>query len=141
MKDIIRHLLPRGVVASLLFGCVNSPAIAQGVPVRIEILVTEGEGVTVNARQRSTRDPAVRVEDDDHRPVSGAVVVFALPVAGTTGEFFNGSKNLAVVTDEEGLAVARGLHVNDVAGKLQIYVTATYRGLRARALINQFVAG
>jgi hypothetical protein len=114
-------------------------ASAQNTPAHIDVLVVEGEGSTGNIRQRVTRDPVVKVEDDDHRPVAGAAVVFALPVSGTTGEFANGTKTLAVITDKDGLAVASGLKTNEVPGKLQIYVTASYRGLRAKTLVNQFV--
>jgi hypothetical protein len=114
-------------------------ARAQNVPARINLLVMEGEGVTSGMRQHVAPDLMVKVEDDDHRPVAGAVVVFALPVSGASGEFGNGTRNLTVVTDQDGLATAHGLRTNDVAGKLQIYVTASYRGLRARSLINQFV--
>jgi hypothetical protein len=114
-------------------------AVAQDPPARIDIIVVEGEDVTTLARQRVSRDPVVRVEDDDHRPIAGASVVFALPVSGTSGEFANGSRTLIVVTDSGGLATAQGLRANDVPGKLQIYVTASYRGVRARALINQMV--
>ena len=114
-------------------------AQVQNVPARISIVVVEGEGVTSNIRQRVTRDPVVRVEDDDHRPVAGAPVVFAVPVAGTSGEFHDGAKTLAVVTDQDGLAVARGLKTNQTPGKLQIYITASFHGRRARALITQIV--
>jgi len=114
-------------------------AAAQNVPARISLVVVEGEGTTSGVRQRVTRDPVVRVEDDDHRPVPGAAVVFALPVSGASGEFTNGTRNLSVSTGEDGLATAHGLKTNDVPGKLQVYVTAAYRGLRARTLINYFV--
>jgi len=113
--------------------------MAQNPVARIDIVVVEGEGATSNIRQRVTRDPVVRIEDDDHRPVFGAAVVFALPVSGASGEFANGSKTLTVVTDKTGLATAQGLKANDVPGKLQIYVTASYQGLRARTLINQVI--
>jgi hypothetical protein len=46
-----------------------------------------------------------------------------------------------VVTDKDGLATAHGLKTNEVPGKLQIYVTASFHGLRARTLINQIVEG
>jgi hypothetical protein len=115
------------------------PAHAQNVPSRIEIIVVAGEGATNKTREHASTDPSVRIEDDDHRPVSGAAVVFALPVSGASGEFTNGAKTLAVVTDQNGVATAHGLRISDVAGKLQIYVTASYRGLRARTLINQVV--
>ena len=129
-RHLFEILLPLGLCFS---------AAAQNVPARIGIVAVEGEGATSGVRQRVTQDPVVRVEDDDHRPVAGAAVVFALPVSGPSGEFVNGSRNLTVVTDQDGLATARGLHTNDVPGKLQIYVTASYRGLRARALISQSI--
>jgi hypothetical protein len=113
--------------------------VAQNLPARIDILVVAGEGVTSSVRQRVTQDPAVKIEDDDHRPVAGVPVVFALPVSGTSGEFGNGAKTLAVMTDKAGVAVAHGLKTNELPGKLQIYVTASFHGLRARTLINQTV--
>ena len=116
-------------------------AIAQTLPSQINIAVVSGEGAATPARQRVTQDPAVRIEDDDHQPVVGVPVVFALPVSGTSGEFTNGSKTLTVMTDKTGLAAAHGLKTNEVPGKLQIYVTASFHGLRARTLINQTVEG
>lgn len=123
----------------LLFIGLCFSAAAQNAPSHISLLVVEGEGVSSGVRQRVTHDPAVKVEDEDHRPVAGAAVVFALPVSGASGEFVNGTRNLTVVTDQDGLATARGLKTNDTPGKLPIYVTASYRGLRARTLINQVV--
>jgi len=114
--------------------------LAQTVPLpsRIDLVVAEGEGVVNNLHHRVAHDPVVKVVDDDQRPVANAAVVFSLPVSGASGEFGNGSKNLTIVTDTDGVAAARGLKTNEASGKLQILVTASYRGLRARALINQF---
>jgi hypothetical protein len=114
-------------------------ALAQNLPAHIEIVTVEGEGATSKARQRVSREPAVRVEDDDHRPIPGAAVVFALPVSGSSGEFLNGSKTLTTVTDKDGVATASGLRTNQVPGRMQIYVTGSYRGLRAKTLITQFI--
>jgi len=134
-----KSLLPLGL--SLLVGLdgLVPVASAQNSPNRIDIIVVEGEGASSGTRQRVSRDPVVRIEDDDHRPLTGAAVVFALPVSGTSGEFTNGSKTLTVVTDKSGLATAHGLKTNELPGKLQIYVTASYHGVRARGLINQMV--
>jgi hypothetical protein len=116
---------------------VASPA--QTTPVRIDVVTVEGEGVTSNTHEHVAHDPVVRVEDEDHRPVAGAVVVFAVPISGTSGEFLDGAKSLTVTTDNDGLAAARGLRTNDIPGKLQILVTASFHNLRARGLVNQLV--
>jgi hypothetical protein len=126
------------ITCLLLLGLCISGA-AQLIPARLSIVVVEGEGATTGLRQRVAKDPVVLVEDDDHRPVAGAAVVFALPVSGASGEFVNGAKNYTVVTGADGQATAVGLKTHDIPGKLQIYVTASYRGMRARALINQTI--
>ena len=135
-RYLLKNLLPLGLW--LLVDALLPAVFAQNVPARIDIVVVEGEGVTTPARQRA-RDIVVRVDDDDHRPVADVAVVFALSASGTTGEFSNGSQTLTVMTDKNGLATARGIRTNDIPGRLQIYVTASYHGLRARTLINQFV--
>jgi len=134
-----KSLLPLGLSLSLCVEGSLTQAFAQTTPAGIEIVVVEGEGATSSVRQRVSQDPVVRVEDDDHQPVAGAVVTFALPVSGASGEFANGSKTLTLVTEKNGVAAAHGLKTNDIPGKLQIYVTASYRGQRARVLINQTV--
>jgi len=83
----------------------------------------------------------VRVEDENHKPIAGAVVVFTLPTEGPTGDFGNGQKTLTVTTDAEGQAVGQGLRVNPIPGKLPIHITASYRGLSARTNITQFDEG
>jgi hypothetical protein len=136
-----KSLFLLGLCLLITFDWLPATAVAQSLPARINIVVVEGEGASSSVRQRVSHDPVVMIEDDDHRPVTGAVVVFALPVSGTSGEFTNGSKNLTIVTDKGGLAAAHGLKTNEVPGKLQIYVTASYHTLRARTLINQQVEG
>jgi hypothetical protein len=115
------------------------PALqAQSFPTELNLVIVEGEGATNNVRQRVARDPVVRVEDENHKPVVGAAVVFTLPTEGATGDFGNGSKTLTVLTDRSGLAAAQGLKMNPVAGKIPIHVNASYRSLTARASITQF---
>jgi hypothetical protein len=138
-QNLWKSILPLGLI--LLISFPSSPAYGQNLPARIEIVVVEGQGVVSGVRQRLAHDPVVRVEDDDHRPVAGATVSFALPLSGASGAFLNGSKTLTVVTDKSGQAAAHGVRTNDVPGTLQFYVTATYRSMRARALINQTIEG
>jgi hypothetical protein len=117
------------------------PAPAQEAVSKIEIAVVAGEGASVSPGQRVAVAPSVRVVDQNSRPVRGAVVVFNLPVSGTSGEFSNGAKNLSILTDENGSATATGLRANGVPGRLQILVTAAYRGANTRGFINQTVQG
>jgi hypothetical protein len=114
------------------------PASAQEPPAAINIVVVDGEGAANNVGQRSTRFPVVRIEDENQKPISGAAVVFTLPTAGASGEFSDGSKTLIVTTDPRGEAIASGLKVNLIPGKLPIHVSASYRGRTARANITQF---
>jgi len=140
----MRHYFWKSSIATglcffLTFGALLPAALAQTAPARIDMIVVEGEGATINVRQRAVKDPAVRIEDDDHQPMANVAVVFTLPLSGASGEFGNGSKTLTVMTDRNGVATARGLRANDVPGKLQIYVTAASHGLRAGSLINMVV--
>jgi hypothetical protein len=104
---------------------------------RLKILVLEGEGAINNIRQRTARDPIVEVQDENNRPVAGAVVTFLLPDRGASGTFANGAKSLSVTTDAQGRAVATGLQPNSVEGQYQIHVTASYQGQIASATIAQ----
>jgi len=80
-------------LAILLCILIACPALqAQSLPTELNLVVIEGEGATNNVRQRVARDPLVRVEDENHKPVAGAAVVFTLPTEGATGEFGNGAK-------------------------------------------------
>jgi hypothetical protein len=114
------------------------PAYAQNPPAELNIVVVDGEGAINNIGQRALHDPIVRIEDGNHKTVSGAAVVFTVPTEGASGEFTKGSKNLVVTTDNQGQATAQGLKANEVAGRLQIHVTASYRGKTARTNITQF---
>ena len=108
-------------------------------PAMLNIVIVEGEGAINNIRQRVARDPIVRVEDENRKPVAGAVVVFTLPTEGATGEFGGGAKSVTVTADAQGLAKAQGLKMMGIGGKLPIHVTASYRGRTARTTIMQFV--
>ena len=110
---------------------------AQTLPTELNIVVVEGEGASNNTRQRVNRPALVRIEDENHKPVVGAAVVFTLPTEGASGSFTNGSKSLTVTTDNQGQAVAQGLKMNGLPGKVPIQVNASYRGLTARTVISQ----
>jgi hypothetical protein len=128
----------KSLALGLAFLITLPPLHAQPLPTELNIVVVEGEGAINNVRQRVAREPVVRVEDENHKPIAGAAVVFTLPTEGATGEFSNGGKSLTMITDSQGRATAQSLRLNQVAGKMPIHVNASYRGLTARTSITQF---
>jgi hypothetical protein len=113
------------------------PAQGLPLPTQLNIVVVEGEGAINNARQRVTRDPVVRIEDENHKPIAGAAVVFILPTEGATGEFANGTKSMIVMTDSSGVATAKGVKLNGLPGKVPIHVSVSYRGLTASTTVTE----
>ncbi|HJT88175.1 MAG TPA: hypothetical protein VJ732_09975, partial [Bryobacteraceae bacterium] len=109
------------VLLAALMAAPFSPVMAQQAPM-LNIVVVEGEGAINNIRQRTAREPIIQVEDQNHKPVAGAVVAFTLPTQGAGGTFANGARMLSVVTDSQGRAVATGLRPNNIAGQFQIRV-------------------
>jgi hypothetical protein len=107
----------------------------------LNIVVVEGEGIVNNIRQHTGRDPVVRIEDENQKPLTGAAVVFTLPTEGATGEFGNGARTLTTVTSKDGIARGHGLKLFRLNGKVPIHVTASYRGLSARTIITEIVEG
>jgi hypothetical protein len=128
----------KSLALGLSFLITFPPLHAQSLPAELNIVVVEGEGAINNVRQRTAREPVVRVEDENHKPIVGAAVVFTLPTEGATGVFSNGGKSLTILTDREGIATAQGLRLNQAAGKMPIHVNASYRGLTARTSITQY---
>jgi hypothetical protein len=122
---------------ALLAALPASPvAIAQTAP-KLNLVIVEGDGAINNIRQRTAREPIVEIQDENHKPVAGAVVVFLLPNRGAGGTFADGSKTLTVVSDNQGRAVARGLKPNNAQGQYQIHVSASLSGQTATAVITQ----
>lgn len=120
-----------------LIVCVPA-ATAQTAPLRI--FVVEGEGAINNIGSKTARAPVVRIEDDDSRPLAGVNVTFTVPDMGAGGFFATGGSTFVATSDERGIAAARGLRPNNVAGRFQIRVRATRNGQTASAVINQINA-
>jgi hypothetical protein len=106
-------------------------------PGQLTIAILEGEGAINNNKQRVAREPIVQVEDENHKPIGGAVVTFTLPNQGASASFANGAKTLTVTTDSKGQAVARGLRPNNVNGEYQVRVNASYQGKTANTTVTQ----
>jgi hypothetical protein len=106
-------------------------------PPQLQITILEGEGALNNIKQQTAREPIVQVQDENHRPVAGALVIFTLPGSGPSGNFAGGSAEYDGVTDANGQVTATGLSPNKIAGRFQIQVDVKYHGLTAHATINQ----
>ncbi|HEV3199441.1 MAG TPA: hypothetical protein VGZ73_16165 [Bryobacteraceae bacterium] len=145
MRTCLKYgMKPVSITLSLIiiFQFRATPVEAQTtLPTELNIVVVQGEGALNKVRQRVTQEPIIQVEDENHKPISGAAVVFTLPTEGATGDFGNGSKTLTVLTDSRGQAAAQGLRVNQFPGKLPIHINVSYRGLTARTNITQFDEG
>ncbi len=104
----------------------------------LTITILEGEGALNNIRQRTAREPIVQVEDKNHKPVAGALILFAVREgSGGAGGTFNGAPALRVTTDAEGKAVAHGWTPNSATGNYVIAVTATIAVVTLTAYIHQ----
>jgi len=128
------------VLAGLLALPIPPGARAQEPAPKLNLVIVEGEGAINNIRQRTAREPIVQVEDENHKPVAGAAVLFLLPEHGPGGTFADGSHTLSVTTNAQGRAAARGIHLNNTQGQFQIQVNASYNGMTASTTITQSIA-
>ena len=104
----------------------------------LRIILLEGEGSVNNIQVKNSRDLAVRLEDAKNQPVAGATVTFSAPSRGASGAFPDGNTVVTVTSDEQGRAAVHGFKPNQVAGKVEIRVNASYQGASSAASITQF---
>ena len=128
----------RSICLLLVFCLLAASADAQGPP--IKIVIQEGQGAINNIQQHRAKEPVVQVTHEDGEPVRQASVTFQLPETGPGGTFADGNKMLTVQADEKGVAVGRGLRPNQIAGRFQIRVTASFQGATASAVISEINA-
>ena len=108
---------------------------AQGPQLRV--IIVAGEDALNNTLAGTNRDITVEVRGRDQMPVSGATVTFVLPDSGPSGTFPNGQRTIVVDTNNQGRAVAAGIRPNNVAGPMQIRVSAMYLDVIATAVVRQ----
>ena len=111
-------------------------AATTAAPKALFIAILEGEGELNDVRARTAREPIVQVMDENHKPVSGALVVFAIPKGSIAGANFSGLNSLTVRTGADGRAIGRGFQVTRHTGNFQITVTATASTAQAEAVIH-----
>ncbi len=101
------------------------------------ITILDGEGALNDIRQRTAREPIIQVEDENHKPIAGAAVLFALPGSGPGGAFAGGAQTFSTITDSAGRAVAHGLRPNSVSGSYNVHVRVTFNGSTSETDIHQ----
>jgi hypothetical protein len=104
---------------------------------KLKIMILEGEGSINNIKMGTAREPVVQLQDENDRPVAGALVVFTLPDRGASGVFADGTKSLMVQTDTKGQAMARGLKPNKTPGQFKIRVDASHQGETTSSSVTQ----
>lgn len=124
--------------AVLVAQLIAPAASAQTPPARLNIVIVRGDGAVNDARHHMATIPVVRIEDEQHKPVANASVSFTLPTEGASGEFAKHSRTLTVLTDREGEAEAKDLHMNQVPGKVPILINVSYRGLMASGSMMEY---
>lgn len=108
------------------------------VPMSLHITILDGEDALNSIRERTAREPIVQVEDENHKPVAGALLLFTINGGGEgAGGSFSGLSTLSVTTGADGRGIAHGLLPNKTPGKYTITVSATLGALVATAIIHQ----
>lgn len=105
----------------------------------LRIVILEGEDVSNNIKERTAREPIVQVEDENHKPVAGAAVLFTVSTESghASASFLNGAKIFSGQTDANGQIHAQGFHPNGHTGQLHINVSASKGQLSAHTTIAQ----
>ncbi len=110
----------------------STAAIAQG----LNIVIEEGDQAINNIKQRVAREVIVRVEDENHKPVSGAALALLLPHSGASGEFLGGGETFNGLTDEAGRVTAKFIP-NATPGEMVIRVEAQAGSRKASKVFTQ----
>lgn len=119
-----------------VFGEAQEPAPPSH-PAKLNINVVEGAGAVNNVKTRAAREFTVEVDDENDRPVPGAVVTFLAPNEGPGGSFAGDTQLLTVMTDKDGRAVAGSFRPNNSVGDYKIQVTSTLGDETGSATISQ----
>jgi hypothetical protein len=106
-------------------------------PAKLNINVIGGAGAINDVKQRTPRDLTVEIDDENDRPVEGAMVTFFAPNDGPGGSFVGDSHLLTVMTGSDGRAVAKDFRPNDIPGDYNIQVSVAFADQSANSTISQ----
>jgi hypothetical protein len=118
----------------------NGPQQAGAPPApALQIVILEGEDVSNNIKERTAREPIIQVQDENHKPVSGAAVLFSIDSQGghAGASFLHGAKTFTGTTDADGKVTAHGFHPNTHTGQFHVNVAASKGQLTTHTTIAQ----
>lgn len=136
-------MIVAGALSALHFARSQAPsAIVQtdaAKPKSLLITIIDGEGALNDVRTRTAREPIVEVDDENHKPVAGALVLFSIDNGGSHTPFatFKGTQTLTVHTDAAGHATGTGFQITAKKGNFKISVQASAGEVQATAIINE----
>ena len=136
-KTVTRLAMVAALCQLVILGGPAMHAQATNPAPALVITILDGEGALNDIRQRTAREPIIQVEDENHKPIAGAAVLFALPGSGPGGAFAEGAQTFSTVTDSAGRAVAHGLHPNGISGSYNIHVRVSFNGSTTETNIHQ----
>ena len=123
----------RTLIAFILLALLAVPGPLQAqAAAGLNIEIVEGEGAINNLQLRTAREAIVEVQDENHKPVSGALVLFT-----AKGNSPFSHSTLRATTDATGRVRANPLALHSKPGQFDIQVKATYQGRTARQTIHQ----
>ncbi|HEY1755506.1 MAG TPA: hypothetical protein VGG72_08930 [Bryobacteraceae bacterium] len=133
LDEATRRFDVRAMVALIGICLLLAPYRLQAQSVQgLNIEVLEGEGAINNLRLRTAREAIVQVQDENHKPLAGALVLFSIkggnPFARTV---------LSATTDSTGQVRANLVQLHPKAGQFEIHVKASYQGRTATQVIHQ----
>ena len=112
-------------------------AQSPATPNRMFIQILDGEGALNDIRGGTAREPIVQIEDENHKPIAGVLVIFSTPSSGPSATFSNGLTSFQTTTLSDGRAIASGFKPNGISGTYQVQVHASSGDLSSQAVINQ----
>jgi hypothetical protein len=147
-KRLRTWLIPFSIVAAGTMGAVQfawtqTPGATverdADKPKSILITIIDGEGALNDVRTRTAREPIVEVDDENHKPIAGALVLFSINNGSSQAPFatFSGAQTFSVPTDAAGRAVGTGFRITGQRGHYSISVQASTGVLQAAAVINE----
>ena len=106
----------------------------------LQIRIVEGEGTVHRAGTRAVQPLVVQITDETGKPLDHVAVSFRLPDDGPSGAFPNGLRSEIAITGADGRVTVHGIRWNDLAGPLQIRITAARDKARAGAVVSQYLS-